>query len=255
MRLSNLHKTYISIALINAGDGAVGTILPSLLKESGFGVSSIGFIVSVFAVLSLVSRIPAGLAYKPKNASTVMRLCLGVFALSLPFYAVVSDATSLTLLRAVGGLAFGAATTLNMAVLMDALSSASSRARAMAFYSAFMSAGFAIGNSTSGWLADTLGYDWAFRLAAVLPLVAAVFSVNVSDDKIAENGSSAGNELVDGVWSRLRDALSGPVLIIALLAFSLNALHYLMNTFFPLFALGIGLSLTSVGLLRALHSI
>lgn len=256
MRLSNLHKTYLAITLINAGDGIISTILPPFLEDSGQDVASIGFIVSTFAVLSLVSRMPAGLAYKPRYASAMMRLSLAIFALSLPFYSLTRDATSITLARAVGGFSFGAATTLNMAVFMDHLTSASNRARAMAFYTAAMSAGFAIGNSVGGWFVDSLGYDWAFRLAAVSPVLAAVFSVNADgQERNVAADPTKRSGWVGEMRSALRYVWSGPILIIALLAFSLNANHHLMSTFFPLYATSIGFSLTSIGLLRGIHSV
>lgn len=255
MKISRLHATFATILLLNAGDGTVSTVFPAFLDERGYAVSNIGFVVSVFAVLSLISRLPSGLAYKPQHARQMMYVSAGAFAATLLLYNVADNTASLIVVRAISGFSFGAATTLNMALLMDILPQGSNRARTMAFYSGAMSGGFAIGNSAGGWLADTFGYQWTFGIAATLPLLAAFLTPRVFEASGLTKGGAPKARGKTTLRGKLREVRNGKTLVVAQMAFTLNALHYMLTTYLPLYALNIGLSLTSVGFLRATHSI
>ena len=255
MKISRLHATYATVLLLNAGDGCVSTVFPAFLDEQGYAVSDIGFVVSVFAVLSFVSRMPSGLAYKPQHARQMMYVSAGVFAATLLLYSLADGTVGLVVVRAISGFSFGAATTLNMALLMDILPQGSNRARTMAFYSAAMSGGYALGNSAGGWLADTFGYHWAFGIAATLPTLAACLTPSVPKiTGLAKQQVAKAHDRAS-FGAKLREIRNARILTIAQLAFTLNALHYVLTTYLPLYALNVGLSLTSVGFLRATHSI
>ncbi|MBI2955593.1 MAG: MFS transporter [Chloroflexi bacterium] len=257
MKLSNLYRTYLMIALISAGEGTASSILPPYLQDTGHPTAGIGMIVAIATVFSLISRMPAGLMYKPSTQKMMIRVALCVFAVSVALLPLAADALSLALLRAITGLSLGAATTLNLAALMHLISSSSSgQARGMAFYTAAMSAGFAVGNSLGGWLVDSYGYSWAFRLSTVTPFIAMIIASNVPlDEPSAARRPHDGSGWIGRTRSRLRYLLDARILLIALLCFSLNVVQQQAYTFFPIFATSVGLSLTSIGLLRGIHSV
>lgn len=254
LRISSLYKACLAIILINAGDGVVSSVFSPFLDTNGYSLSSIGFVTSLFSALSLVSRVPAGLAYQPHRARKMMFVACGVFAITLPLYSLAADPWMLIAVRAVGGFSYGAAGTLNLTIFLGCLSTSSNRARSMALYATAQSAGFAIGNSAGGGLVDAFGYQWSFAVAAILPLMAALFTSVEATASGQEKPRAKGSHPVT-VWSKVNLVRNGPMLSILLLAFCLNAVHQLLGTFFPLWAVGIGLSLTSIGLLKGLHSV
>ncbi|MBI4320895.1 MAG: MFS transporter [Chloroflexi bacterium] len=251
-------KTLVAVTWINATDGIITTIFPPFLQEQGYPVAIIGVVVSIFGILSLVSRLPAGLLYRPRRVKKMLYLSLALLSVSTALSPAFSDAASLAALRAAQGLSFGVASTLNLALLMDTFAAQGSRARVMAIFSALSAAGYAIGHFASGILVDNLGYEAAFRVAALSPLLAAALSSDVehapipgpTHDPPAQRASSFAR-----LGTRLAYARSPAILAISLMAFSLYFLHYLLSTFFPLYGLGVGLSLSTIGFLKGLNSI
>lgn len=255
MRVQSLYMICATVALLDTGDGIIATVFPPFLDMRGYPVGDIGFVVSIFAMFSLASRMPAGLAYKPQRARQMMYVSAGVFAATLPLYSLANHVIAIVAIRAISGLSFGAASTLGMALLMDILPQHPNRARAMAFYAASMTGGYALGNSLGGWLVDTFGYDWTFYVAAISPLLAALFTPRLIEAARSAKEEPAKARGKTDLKAQLRQVGNGQILAIAQLAFTLNALLYVLNTFFPLYALGIGLNLTSIGFLRGIHSI
>jgi MFS family permease len=236
LKLPSLHLICAAIALLNAGDGIVATVFPPFLDAQGYTVSDIGFVVSVFAILSLISRMPSGLAYRPQRARQMMLVSAGIYAVTLPLYSLTRSAMPLFAVRSISGFAFGAATTLNMALLMDILPQGSTRSRVMAFYAASMTGGYAIGNSIGGWMGDAFGYDWTFCVASIAPLMAAFLTPRLA---VAANSARTSTPPTTtskhSLRAKLKQASSSQIVPIAQLAFTLNALLYVVTTFFPLY--------------------
>ncbi|NIO70881.1 MAG: hypothetical protein GTN71_18065, partial [Anaerolineae bacterium] len=70
--MANLIKIYLIAMLITSAEGGINTTFPPFLEETGLTVRGIGIVVSLFAVLSLASRLPSGLIYRGSRARVIM---------------------------------------------------------------------------------------------------------------------------------------------------------------------------------------
>jgi len=122
----------------------------------------------------------------------------------------------------------------------------------MAWYTASNSTGYALGSLVGGTLADTIGIPSTLGLMGLLPLVAAVAVLLlppvVAAPFVSDRGRglrgliAAGSRLDSRVWLAF-----GIVLY-------LNVLMDSVDTFWPIYAPAIGISLATVGVLRAIKS-
>jgi predicted MFS family arabinose efflux permease len=158
-------------------------------------------------------------------------------------------------LRLVHGFAFGVSTTLNMAQFFDVRPAGFERGRAMGLFAACLAFGNMIGNMVGGWWADTFGFESAFTTAAVFPLLAAAINLQIRTEPRTGAVKATPGRPLGGTLQRSLDALRNPgILLAALLLFCLNLLNLMFVPFFNLYGLGIGLSLTVLGLLRGVAS-
>lgn len=244
----DLWRVYMACLLLTAADGLSSTLAPAYLQSLGFAYADIGLLVAVYAVTSLVSRAPSGRLAEGRRAGVWFGVACGAFALALLLYPFATTTLAVSLVRALNGLGFGGATTLNFAAFLAVSSGGGSRARATALYTASMSAGYAVGNFSSGVLADHLGAGTAFALAGAAPIASLLVAAGGRPTpKLASVGHAA-----PFAWRSLTRA---DVLGVAALAFSVNGLVLALSTLFPLYALSIGQSLSVAGAARGLNSL
>jgi predicted MFS family arabinose efflux permease len=122
----------------------------------------------------------------------------------------------------------------------------------MAWFTAANSAGYATGSLIGGSLADAIGIPATLGLIGILPLGAALLALALPRIDAApilfDRGSgirgllAAGSRLDSRVW------------LAFVIVLYLNVLLDSVDTFFPVFAPSIGISLAVVGVLRALKS-
>ncbi len=241
-------RVYLAILLLTSSDGLVSTLASPFLRSLGYPLADIGLLVSAYAIASLVSRLPAGRFSEGRHAHTwLIGSCL-VYAGALAAYPIAVEPWALWSVRIVHGLAFGTATTLNFATFLT-ISEGANRGRATAFYTTGMAAGYTIGNFTSGFIADHLGYGVAFVGSALCPLLAllAIRPAPVTPQRAVS--SSTG---LLGMWSTLRNP---EVRAVPMLAFCLNFTNQALSTLFPLYVLSVGQTLSIAGTARGLQSL
>jgi len=261
MLTANVKKICIFHVFLAASTSLSAVIFSPYLKSLGLGLDDMGLLISMFALSSLASRVPFGLVYNSRRAKRLAYLSLGLLGgASLAYTFVGSSYPLLMVLRVLQGLGFGGASTMGMALLMDNLPSASTTTRVMGWYMGSLSVGHAAANALGGFVAEHLGYTGNFMVAAVMSLVAAtcIGLISIRGDQVAQHAhadaprqKSAKRSLV----STLAYLRQVDVLAAAILAFSQNFLSTVVFAYFPLYALGVGLSLTSVGFLSATHSL
>jgi MFS family permease len=232
--------------LLTAADGSSSTLAPAYLQALGFPYAEIGLLVAVYAVASLLARAPAGRLAESHNAGRWFALACGVFALALALYPLATSTPLVLIVRTLNGLGFGAAQTLNFAAFL-AVSGRAGRARATALYTASMSVGYAIGNFSSGALADLFGPATAFLIGSLAPLGSLAAAQT-------QAGASVSSSLPAPSVS-WRSLLRADVLAVAALAFSVNGQVLALSTLFPLYALSIGQTLSVAGVARGLNSL
>jgi len=237
---------------ITTAKGTVELIYPPYLAAYGYSLSLIGFLTSLIAVLQLVSRVPAGVAYRSHRAKQQYALALVAFGLSTTGFAFAGGngiwVVSLSVLH---GFAFGTLGTLGLALAID-VSGGRRVGAAMAWYTAAISTGYALGSLLGGSLAEAVGMPATLGLLGLLPILAALGALLLppleSATEVFDRGSglrgllAAGARLDSRVWLAV-----GIVLY-------LNVLQDGLDTFFPVFAPTVGISLAVVGVLRAVKS-
>jgi MFS family permease len=181
------------------------------------------------------------------HAARWFGLACGAFAVALALYPLATSGPLLWGVRALNGLGFGAATTLNFAAFL-AVSARAGRARATALYTASMSLGYALGNFSSGVLADHLGPTSTFVLGGLAPLGSLAAARSAAARTAAPTTRAAGSVSWRRMWRP-------DVLAVAALAFSVNGQVLALSTLFPLYALSIGQSLAVAGVARGLNSL
>jgi MFS family permease len=249
-------RPYLVVALLNGSEGMVTLLVPPYMDGLGFAPTAVGLLVSAYGVACLISRLPAGALYRGARAKTLLCSALAAVAIISMTYPLATDGWSLLLVRAMHGLAYGLATTINLALFIDSLPPNAARHHAMGYFMGALGGGFTLGQAVSGFAADWFGYGWAFVIAGLPPLLALPL-VEAPPAAVARPAPRpARNEGFRAGLLRGVRALGAPgIAPIALLGFFLAFFLQVSSTFMPLFALAIGLGLSEIGLLRSAHSV
>jgi MFS family permease len=244
--------------LLSSSGNVSSILIPPYLRGLGYDYTSIGFLVAVSSVAQLCSRFPAGAIYRPERARRITVICIVVMAVNYLLYPLAHNSLAFALVQIIGGLANGVATTTNLAMFMDALPADAPKHRPMAFYAGALAGGFTVGNLVGGLAGDFLGVTQAFIIASGTTLGSLVFlGLDHAHLVRAARQINSGESLP--IRQRLAGTLAGftePRLVgISGVAFLLNFLHTIVNTFLPLYGIAIGLSLSEIGLLKSVHSL
>ena len=158
-----------------AGFATYATLLPRLQDEWGMnntqagligGMFFAGYMAAVPVLTSLTDRLDARRIY---FASCVVAAAgLAAFA----FLAKGVNSASLAQLAVGAGIA--GTYMPGLRALTDNVRGTQAQSRAVAFYTAVFGLGTSLSVLFSGWIADAMGWRWAFGLAVLGPLVAAV---------------------------------------------------------------------------------
>jgi predicted MFS family arabinose efflux permease len=249
-------RPFVAVLVISAAitttKGTVEIVYPPYLAGYGYSLSLIGFLTSLVAVLQLASRLPVGAAYRAELVKRQFALALVAFAMSTSGFAFAAgEPLAVTALSMLHGFAFGSLGTLGLTLAIDFAGNRRAGV-SMAWYTAANSTGYALGSLVGGSLADSIGIPSTLGLMGLLPLGAAVvvwaLPAVAAAPFLSDRGSgirgliAAGSRLDSRVWLAF-----GIVLY-------LNVLMDSVDTFWPVYAPGIGISLAAVGLLRAIKS-
>jgi predicted MFS family arabinose efflux permease len=249
----------LAIMAITTASGSGTTLLSPLLREQGKDPVAIGALVGVPAIVSLLIRIPGGLLYSQRRARPLLGLAVCLGALGFVLYPVTTDALVLVFVGAIYGVGYSIATTVSMALAIESLRPGDNRGQALGIYAAGMSTGYAVGSLVGGISGDSLGYTGAFRLAAVLFLVAMLPMLLDRSEPPPLERSAAGSAAQLVGWRRATSfagLLLDPVLMFIILgAFFLNVYLTQFNTFLPLTMLPLGFTLAQIGLVRTAWSL
>ncbi len=250
--LTPIVSTYAAMFVVCISSSALSTIFPPFAQARVSDVATIGFLVAIYSVLSLVSRLPAGALCGMGAGRAAAIGSIVMMAVTYAAYPLAGDTLGLTGVRALNGLAYGVFNTVNMAQLMEAIERPERRAVITAWYLGWMAAGHAVGGFVSGFLADALGFELSFLACSALTLVALPFLAigprlgHPAAIAAAPRARSGGHE-----WSVL---LSLPLLVAALQGFAVNAMSQIMWTFYLLYGLEVGITLSLLGLHRGAYS-
>ncbi|HEX9268335.1 MAG TPA: MFS transporter [Candidatus Limnocylindria bacterium] len=239
-------------AAITTTKGTAEIVFPPYLASYGYPLPLIGLFTSLFAVVQLASRLPIGLAYRAERAKRQLAIALVALGLSTSGFAFAAgQPVAVGALSLVHGFAFGAVGTLGLALAID-VTGGRRAGRSMAWYTAAISAGYALGSIVGGSLADVIGIPATLGAVGLLPVAAAAAILTLP----AVEGAPLAPDRGTGLRALLTagSRLDGRVWLAFVIVLYLNVLSDSIDTFFPVFAPTIGISLAVVGLLRALKS-
>jgi len=249
-------RPFLAVLLIAAAitttKGTVEIAYPPYLAGYGYTLSLIGFLTALIAVLQLISRLPVGVAYHADRVKWQFALACVAFALSTSGFAFAAgQPLVVAALSVIHGFAFGSLGTLGLALAID-VSGGRRAGVSMAWYTAANSTGYATGALIGGSLADSIGIPATLGLIGLLPLVAAFAVLTLPAIEAAPYPSDRGSGIRGLLAAGLR--LDSRVWLAFVIVLYLNVLMDSVDTFFPVFAPTIGISLATVGLLRAIKS-
>ena len=231
--------------------GVAEIVYPPYLAGYGYSLSVIGLLTSLIGGLQLVSRVPSGVAYRPHRAKRQYGAAFVVFGLATVGLAFANgQLVAVALLSAMHGFAFGALSTFSLAIAIE-VSGGKRVGAAMAWFTAANSTGYAIGYYLGGVGADSIGIPTTLLAAGFVPFVAAAAVVALPalvTEQVIERGKG-----VRGLLAAAR-GLDSRVWLAVVIVLFLNTLQDSLDTFFPVFAPTIGITLAVVGALRAIRS-
>lgn len=253
---------YLAAMLFELAEGALRFLVPVNLDARGLAPDAIGLIVFGFSLTSLLSRGVTGAVFRPGRARllvVVAGLASTVAYLPAPF---VQDPVAFAILMAVDGFGWGVATTCLLALVILRTPPQIPAAVSMGWYIGFQGVAMALASSVGGGLGQAIGVRGAMLALAVLPVLAGVLiawrippapSTDVATAVPVAQPARGGRPRLSGRLAALR-SLPGAIWVAALAALYLNVMNGLLQTFFPLLGLAIGLSLAQIGMLGTIRA-
>lgn len=254
--MKNLILVYFVIFLITMAKGTINVIFPPFLEARAYAISQIGLLSSLFAVFQLAARLPAGMLYSPRRARLTLTGGLLVLGLSALGFTAFEPMVVLGAMIILNGFAFGVITTVALALCIDTKPQTYPSGAMMGWYTSAIAAGYSVGQPVGGFLADKFGFWAGFGSTAAFSLVAILIIFNLPG--LGHSAAQAGMEKAQrSRWNVRFDPRQIPtgVLLATMIVFFINLMFRSLHTFFPLYALAVGISLTQIGFLRSMLSL
>ena len=250
-----LVPVYAASAVLTLGEGSFALLVPPYMHSRHIAAVAVGGAISVYGVVSLAARIPAGLLYRSRHAWTL--IAAGCLLSSIAFALITRTANPalMTVLIGLDGAGFAIATTANMAALIERRPAGSNAGSIMGWYTGSLGAGYAIAGFVGGALGDALGPGDAIVVLALVPLAAglllslairATTPVRVDAPPVARIRRSSWREL---------PRVPALVWLAFFVTLYINLVSGVVLTFFPIYGLAIGLTLTQIGALQGIHGL
>ena len=253
----NVLLLYVLACLTTTSRGATELTYPLNLNQLGYPLPIIGATVALFGFGSLASRLPGGAWYRLSRARGLSAAALAVMGLCSIALGPAEAWALQAGLGAVHGFTFGLSTTLLMALLIDVRPRGANMAATMAWYTAAVSSGYGISAPLASESIVRFGHAFAFMLAGLVGLLAAGLTLALRPPAEHEPpAESSEREPVPATargWRALTGLPAG-VWLASLLVFYVNFVSDTYYTFFPIYALSIGISLVTIGFLKSVHS-
>jgi MFS family permease len=161
------------------GFSLVAPIFPLYVLDLGGSYTILGFVVSVYGAVQLITQIPLGRLSDRKGRKNLMVAGLLVFALMPLLYLYATNAYQLIPIRILGGIGASAVWPLAMAMIID---QAKHKGAAMGWYNATFYSALAFGPLFGGGLYDLFGLGAPFYFWALLGgLSVVIVQIRVSE--------------------------------------------------------------------------
>ena len=254
MKLSTF-KLLVPIVAVTLQSNSSSTVIPPYLDNMRIPVALIGTLISLGPVFALMARLPIGMLYNRGNARWLVSAAIMAMGLTNYCYSFAASSWSFALVHCLNGFAYSAVTTLYMAFYVDSLAPDENRNHAMGYYVGCLAVGYSTGNFLGGLIADHWGYEWTFQLGALLSFVAVAllwFLHGPTGDGASQGKRNEAAKL--SMRESCKALLEPEFATVVLVALFLNLLHQMGGVFISLYGLGVGMSLTQIGIIRGAYA-
>jgi len=254
MKLSTF-KLLVPIVAVTIQSNSASTVIPPYLDHMRIPVALIGTLISLGPIFALLARLPVGMLYRRGQARWLLSAAILAMGVTNYCYSFAASSWSFAVVHCLNGFAYSAVTTLYMAFYVDSLAPDENRNHAMGYYVGCLAMGYSTGNFFGGLIADYWGYSWTFQLAALLSFVAVglLWFLHGPSSEAPAHGSVK-QEAKLTVRESFRALLEPELATVVLVALFLNLLHQMGGVFISLYGLGVGMSLTQIGIIRAAYA-
>lgn len=241
---------YVAAAALTLGEGSFVLLVPPYMHARGMSELLIGAAVSVYGIASLGARLPAGLVYRSNRAWVLIASGCVLCSLSFALITQTGHPALLAFFVGLDGVGFAIATTAAMAALIERRPENGNAGSIMGWYTGSIGAGYALAGFVGGSLGDALGPADAVLVLAAVPLAAGLL-LSVA---VRTSGPAAATAVeAAGPWWRGFHGVPALVWLAFFVALYINLVSGVLLTFFPIYGLAIGLSLTQIGALQGIH--
>jgi len=246
---------YAASAVLTTGEGSFNLLVPPYMKSQHVAELLIGAAVSIYGLTSLAARLPAGALYRTHRAWSLIAFGCALSSLSFVLISQTSNAALLAAWISLDGIGFAIATTANMAALIERRPEGTNAGSVMGWYTGSLGAGYALAGFLGGSLGDALGPGRAIFVLALVPLTAGVLLTLVVRTTVPEQGGGEGAAGATGrrAWLGSFAGLAPFVWLAFFVTLYINLVSGVVFTFFPIYGLAIGLTLTQIGVLQGIH--
>jgi len=247
---------YALAVVITTSQGSLELTLPLNLHALGYSLPLVGTAVAALGLGQILSRIPGGAWYRLDRGRPLTTAALAAFSLTTMGLGLTGSWDLQAVLAAGHGFAFGLVTTFMLAILIDLRQDQRRPVATMAWYTASISAGYAIGAPLGALAIARFGYSPSFWISGGVGLLATALSLALALDAAALRPQPARERRRwGGTAVAALLALPASIWLATLLVFYINFVSDLLGAFFPIYAVGIGIPLALVGLLKSVNSL
>jgi multidrug resistance protein len=248
---SSLAPLYLAVFVAVLGFSLIAPFFPRYVMDMGASYTMLGFIVSVYGAVQLLTQVPIGRLSDQMGRKKILLLGLATFCFLPLFYIYAKNANSLLFIRALGGIGAAAVWPIAMALIIDQ-AEAKNRGAAMGRYNAAFFFALALGPLIGGMLYDFLGLNAPFYLWAILGAASffvVYFRVKEPERIRVKMGllPSRGKETLIAPGYRLTFLACSSVVLWAGVVGGFNF------TMLPGFAAGLGFNATDVGIIYLVY--
>jgi MFS family permease len=241
----------LAVGLTTTSQGALELAYPLRQRELGSPLELVGVAFGLLSVGSLVSRLPAGAWYRPGLAGRQIAASLIVFALTAGALGFTDVWLVQAGLAVVHGFAFGLVTTFLLALLVDAQPRTTNAAPTLAWFTAAITTGYGLGSLLGAQSIQIASIQAGFVFSAVTGLLGVALALSMPTPETHAHAEAHAS--IGGLRAIAR--LPATVWLACLVGFYLNFAQDTYDSFFPIYAVGVGIAVGTIGVFRSLSAI
>ena len=174
---SMMNLAISNLFLVFLGAGLVIPVLPTLKEQMHFSGTTMGMMISIFAIAQLVASPVAGALSDKIGRKKLIAIGMIIFSFSELLFGLAQAKTGFYISRALGGVAAAMLMPSVTAYVAD-MTTIAERPKAMGLVSAAISGGFIIGPGVGGFIAH-FGIRVPFYVAAILAFLGFILTITI----------------------------------------------------------------------------